>query len=393
MVIAMSRLKKQVSVIFMLGLAICTYLSACAAESGGEMYEKTTVSEVYLANYTENGMGDHAGDSAAASREDRVCYRKLTYDHDGWTGQVENVKNALYRMSAGGAEKIKLAESDNENDFCDITVAGDWIYYVSDYVNLCRMRTDGTEQVVLDENTEKLYNVVVEDGWIYYLNKRHDLLTRVLYRIRVDGTDRTKLMVIDDVKDFTNIIGDWIYCVAGDWIYYASGNTLCKIRTDGTEDTVLNKNDGFGDGSIYCICVSGDWIYYHSGDYLYKIRTDGSDKTILDDDDSGSYEVNRGVSSGFKSMEVAGDWIYYIRVLPAPFPFTFSSANSNRMNFIFPLYKIRTDGTERVKLSDDYIDDICIAEDWIYYTGSEEEDEPQHLYMIRPDGTERQSVE
>lgn len=129
----MWRSKKRFPMILALGLAICIGLSACASEPESETDETTAVSSIYLACNTENGMGDHADDGSAAGQEGWLCYQKLTYDYlydfDNMTEHMENIKNELYRISVDGTQKEKLAESDNINDFCDITVAGDWIYY------------------------------------------------------------------------------------------------------------------------------------------------------------------------------------------------------------------------------------------------------------------------
>jgi hypothetical protein len=126
MVIAMGRSKKRFSVILALGLIICVSLTACSSEPDSETDEKTTASSIYI--------GDSIDGSSAAGQEGWFYYRKVTYDEptydqDASPWQVENVKNELYRISADGTEKNKLTESDNTDDFCDITVSGDWIYY------------------------------------------------------------------------------------------------------------------------------------------------------------------------------------------------------------------------------------------------------------------------
>jgi len=107
--------------------------------------------------------------------------------------------------------------------------------------------------------------IVAQQGeWIYYCTYSDG---RKLYKIRTDGTGRTKLN--EDKSFFINVVGDWIYyCNSSD------DDKLYKIRTDGTRKTKLNEDRSWS------INVVGEWIYYQNsfdGDKLYKIRTDGTD--------------------------------------------------------------------------------------------------------------------
>ena len=66
-----------------------------------------------------------------------------------------------------------------------------------------------------------------------------------------------------------------------------------------------------------------------------------------------------------------GDWIYYC-----------NSSDGHK------IYKIRTDGTQRTKLNDDYSKDINVVGDWIYYENISDDE----LYKVRTDGTQRIAV-
>ena len=70
-------------------------------------------------------------------------------------------------------------------------------------------------------------------------------------------------------------------------------------------------------------------------------------------------------------INVVGDWIYY----------------SNYTEFA--LYKIHTDGSERTKLCDDWAMHISIADDWIYYHNYYDDGK---LYRIKTDGTGREKI-
>lgn len=187
----------------------------------------------------------------------------------------------------------------------------------------------------------------LQGDWIYYSNEND---WRKLYKIKVDGTGKTK--ILDDQVAFINVVGDWIY--------YSNGG-ICKIKTDGTGKTNLS------DYALY-VNVIGDLIYYSNGNLmLYKIKTDGTNKTKLSDEMSAN-------------INVVGDWIYYC------------NSNDN-----YKLYKIKTDGTEQTKLSDNAPTFFNVSGDWIYYyypqvKSSNEGYNPPNsrygeLYKIKTDGT------
>lgn len=54
------------------------------------------------------------------------------------------------------------------------------------------------------------------------------------------------------------------------------------------------------------------------------------------------------------------------------------------------IYKMRTNGTKKTKLSEDQSYTINIAGDWIYYQNMSDDGKP---YKMRPHGSERQIVD
>lgn len=106
-----------------------------------------------------------------------------------------------------------------------------------------------------------------------------EYLNRVLYKMKTDGTEKTKLS--DNTGDI-NVI------VVGDWIYYTKsrmfkfGNLdIFKMRIDGTKNTKVSNDSPYG------FNVAGDWVIYHRYPFelaIYKVRTDGTEKTTLSND-------------------------------------------------------------------------------------------------------------
>ncbi|MCE5223257.1 DUF5050 domain-containing protein [bacterium] len=278
-----------------------------------------------------------------------------------WDGKEKKITITLLVDSQGGNPPPPPEEEVNQrgNSVGNIVNSGivaqqgEWVYYsnFNDDRKLYKIRTDGTGRTKLNEDNSYYINVVGE--WIYYHNNSDEAN---LYKIRTDGTGRTKLNE-DMNSNYINVVGEWIY-----YTFSISGNTqsIYKIRTDGTGRTKLNDDISMD------INVVGEWIYYHNYSdkdsdkgKLYKIRTDGTGRTKLSEDDS--YYIN-----------VVGEWVYY------------SNGSDG-----YKLYKIRTDGNGRTKLNEDNSDFINVVEEWVYYSNGSD---GEKLYKIRTDGTGRTKV-
>ena len=239
-----------------------------------------------------------------------------------------------------------------------MAVQDGWMYYTTFHALTCpldhyrpltrtyalyKIRTDGSGKTKL--LSDDVDNLKVAGNRIYYeAGDSEHLWNEKIYRIETDGTGKTR---IGDDSAYES------FCVVGDWIYYNnssdSGKTY-KIKTDGTGRMKLN--DDIADG----IQMSGDWIYYTNSECnLCKMKTDGSSETKLSNDKAGYYFC------------IADSWIYYIN-------------NKDQK-----LYKMKTDGTDQTKLGNDDANEIDVTGDWIYYTGNNDGE----LYKIKADGTGR----
>jgi len=263
--------------------------------------------------------------------------------NEGWIYYSNTADGGtLYKIKSDGSEKQKLSE----NKCWSINVAGKWVYYINsdDKDKIYRVRTDGSEDQLLHEDpmTEhlhvvdgmmyftngwslyKLYKMPVSDEgsgekqeicsdgcrcvniegcWAYYNNSD----VNKLYRIKTDGTKRTKLS--DRWAWWLNVEDGWIYFYDID-----DGYALVKIRADGKEEQILPAK------RVNFINVTDGWIYYSDtgcGNELYKMRADGTNRQKLNDE----------ISS---HINIIGDWIYYRK----------GHDDEN-------LYKMRTDGTEK----------------------------------------------
>lgn len=254
---------------------------------------------------------------------------------------------------------------------------GDWVYYTAYYYSenvrwdsyLMRSRLDGTEAEPLHQGWRHSINVIGD--WVYFVT--HSWYAGVsIKKIRTDGTDLTSIVESDFIKDIS---------VVGDWIYYADYSerpysrdynisyenflgSIYKIRTDGTEKTLITDEPGWE------INVVDDWVYFvgHDDGFVYKIRTDGTDRTQLNSFQS-SY------------INVVDGWVFY------------SNLDDNGF-----LYKMRIDGTENTQLNSDDSIHINVSDGWIFYGSRTYYEEPimneffTETYKMRLDGSEKTKV-
>ena len=217
----------------------------------------------------------------------------------------------------------------------------EWIYYRNggEGGKLYKIRMDGSDRTKITGDESCYINVAGE--WVYYSNERAGYK---LYKIRIDGSGKTKFY--NGKTAYINVVGDWVYYSNG-----SDDEKLYKLYIDGSGRTKLND-----DKSRY-INVVGEWAYYSNysdGNKLYKIRIDGSGRTKLNDDRS--YSIN-----------VVGEWVYYSN---------YSDGSK--------LYKIRIDGSGKTKFDDDKSDYINAVGDWVYYCNYSD---GSKLYKIRIDGS------
>jgi len=265
---------------------------------------------------------------------------------DGWIyyiGNTELYGNAVHKMRADGTEKFLIMSG----MYGGLNIVGEWIFargITNHAQGLFRFRTDGAGfTLVVDEPGD---NFIVVGDWIYY--RCHEL--NAINKIRTDGTDKTVILQPNNgyVSSF-NITNNWIYYIERNlstWDY-----ALWRVRTDGTEKATLG-------GHISEIVVEGDWIYYtgYGDGGIYKVHVNGTDSGIKLDDEWSS------------NLNVVGDWIYF------------------RDDYDGFIYKLKTDGSDEMQITDEQtIWGINIAGDWIFYYDSN-----QNLYKIRTDGTGRE---
>jgi len=281
----------------------------------------------------------------------------------------------LYQMKTDGSEIIQLMNSDDSFDYIGrVSVQEEWIYYTGirhigeeerSVTTLYRMKTNGAQKEDIYETEMTSGNSAISGEWIYYCDDVDGTYEFFLTKIRIDGAEKTILTECDDVTGDSNII------VAGDWIYYAAyaadyEQSIYRCSTDGK----VNERLSYG-GNIYglnLLSLYKDHIYFGTTnpDRMVKISiTGGAIQVVVDGPIDRSAEVF-----------IVDDWVYFI-----------SGWEDGKR-----IYKVRTDGTEKTKLSDDKSRILSLNNGTIFYTILDENDEDAYLYKIGIDGKDRQMI-
>jgi len=224
-----------------------------------------------------------------------------------------------------------------------------WIYYTTND-KLYKMKQDGSNNQLLSETGGYFINVVNE--WIYYETSKNGLS-----KVRTDGTDYSVISFIKDAARTGMDIGD--YYVNSKWIYYKrwknNESSLVRVALDGTNEQIILSD------SIYRVSVVGDYIYYSNEKGLYKIDLNGLKKEIVVDVPSMHFVVD-------------DNWIYY--------------SQGDYENFT--LKKIMIDGTNDTNLNLLQIQSFNVIGEWLYYSSQREGE--SGLYRIKTNGTEWKKI-
>jgi len=272
----------------------------------------------------------------------------------------------LYKMRADGTENQALTYGNKNRIERGISVIGDWIVTHSEMY-----KTDGSMMLPLpiEGLPDKPLHIVGE--WIYYAG---------INRIRIDGTEREN--IVSGGSEHINIVDDYIY-----FSKHNEPRSIFRSKLNGDD---IQEYALYGD-DCYIFIVEGEWIYYMTGfKNIRRRNVNTSEDVILVE----STETSNGRVTGYSLEYVTdGEWIYYNY---------YSRPTGNVSSETVALYKMRTDGTEKTMLIDDYINvtdwnnrqiySLNIAGDWLFYQ-TYDSNTPTTWYMVRTDGTNKRLID
>ncbi|MFL0250685.1 DUF5050 domain-containing protein [Clostridium neuense] len=197
-----------------------------------------------------------------------------------------------------------------------------------------------------------------KDGFIYYGGACSGL-----YKMKTDGTGKVKLL--DDSVADINVVGGWIYYLNVRNYNENPNSRIYKVKIDGTCKTEIYSQDDISD-----LIVTNKYIYYKTFtsnsdledlDYaIYKMDIDGTDKVLLTNE------------KWISNINYKDNYIYY--------------------NTSDGIYKIKNDGTDRVKLHNCDTRFMIVNDKNIYFHSEGENYSVNNVYKMDLDGKELQKV-
>jgi len=292
-------------------------------------------------------------------------------DEDEWVYWSEGLE--IYKIK--GNEIIRLNTVGEPINF--IAVVNDWIYYSALvygdgpgddlHWRVYKMKTDGTKNTEI-KKLRRTENHYISEGWVYYSEgKPWNSQKAALYKCRLDGTKKTLLRKMSDYHvDIEDIV------VANGWVYFTTfdsenndNSKICKISTKGKNTKVIYELTWWTFITLY-----EDWLYFYEDGQFKKVNVNsGKVQMVLDDVDT-------------QRMLISDGWIYFI-----------GDYNMDKQGGY--IYRVRTDSTEKTKLSDDLTRHMSLFKDTIYYSAGDagtEWYEWHYLYKIRIDGKGRRMI-
>lgn len=93
----------------------------------------------------------------------------------------------------------------------------------------------------------------------------------------------------------------------GEWAYYYIDGEIKKINNDGEIHLICSVT------KAHSLNVIGDWLYFASGNSIYKIRTDGTlkEEIIRDADDNGAFHIVENIIYYVKKTQVSSSGYTY----------------------------------------------------------------------------------
>jgi hypothetical protein len=184
----------------------------------------------------------------------------------------------LYKIKTDGTNKVKIPLNSNLAIIDDqpFVILGDWIYInlvntSERNIQLYRVKTDGSSASKIVGSAADYF--AIENGWIYYIDGS---VRSEIRKVKVDGTGMStiyKTSTSDTSLNSLNVSGNQIFFCADN--QFANEVGIYMINLDGLSLTKLTNTK-----AKYLDIVS-NWIYFKGPYQQMKIRTDGSQESLV----------------------------------------------------------------------------------------------------------------
>lgn len=148
----------------------------------------------------------------------------------------------------------------------------------------------------------------IQKQWIYYLSPDEKGEQVGIFKIKTDGTEKQQLYMSTGEIISLNVMGEYVYYIVID----ENGNRICKIKTDGTEYTVINDNEI--SNACYEIYVIGDSLYYIGLEgQICRMNLNGEERNTVIESTMGYLGItDKYIVYNEESVDENSDYITYI---------------------------------------------------------------------------------
>lgn len=186
---------------------------------------------------------------------------------------------SIARMRTNGSTDYDNRSFDLWGATYDLLIAGQYAYYTNSYDNFSLYRFDMQRGIVAKLNNVTSNDINIMDGYLYFSNENDG---NKLYRIKDDFdyinqnenyTIANTLYTVASQPENISVDSGYIANAYDGWIYYnnqSDGGKLYRIRTDGTQRTKLLNTSASG------LSIIGDIMIYTTSTGTYKAKTNGT---------------------------------------------------------------------------------------------------------------------
>lgn len=160
------------------------------------------------------------------------------------------------------------------------------------------------------------YGYGASDGkWNYYLAPNDESTKVGIYKIKNNGEEKTELLMNDLDVVSINVYKDYVFFIGigieGPSEEDTTDNKIYRMKTDGTDLTVINDNEFHNE--CYEIYATQNGVFYIGTDNnIYKMNLDGSNKRLVSDNGTGYIGItDKYIIYNVEDEELA-DYVTYI---------------------------------------------------------------------------------
>lgn len=312
--------------------------------------------------------------------EGKNYYVDLTWDDNDTKDGINRLSHDYFNISAKQilvnhkfdsdfypAADTDSPDFDRNNDVYHHIVINDDNTYssASGYLYKIDNKTQVATKLYSDQVSEIAYN----NGWIYYINYSN---SNKIYKVKTDGTENTLLSEDSAVHLY----------IKNNYVYYldrkSNNHKIHRMDLDGKNNNTINYET-----LTSTFYFSGDKLFFKiysigNGSKFYSSETNGNNKVnIINSSLAGFKENSDNIQFTYAPIEtIKNNYIYYINAAEG-----------------YKIYRITTQGTENKQISKNSLGsetyNYHVTGDWIYYVNSSD----KKYYKVKIDGSQESVVE